>query len=85
MTANMSNYDQTIESFELAVPTAFNFARDVIDTKDDPQAPAIRWVKGDKDTVVSYRELSDTSKRVATALQALGVRKGVLGRARQQQ
>jgi len=72
----MLNYEQTMESFELLVPAAFNFARDVIDNKDDSQAPAIRWVKGDQEIVVSYQELSDTSKRVATALQVLGVRKG---------
>ncbi len=76
MTANRSNYEQTIEGFELAVPAAFNFARDVIDAMDDPQAPAIRWVNGNQETIVSYRELSDTSKRLAMALQALGVCKG---------
>ena len=76
MTANMTDYQQTIEGFELSVPTFFNFSRDVIDATDDPRAPAIRWVKEDRETVLSYRELSDTSKRIAAGLQQLGVRKG---------
>lgn len=76
MTANASSYEQIMENFELTVPVAFNFARDVIDATDDPQAAAIFWVKGDQEITVSYQELSDTSKHLATALQALGVRKG---------
>jgi medium-chain acyl-CoA synthetase len=76
MTGNASDYEQIAESFELSVPTAFNFARDVIDATDDPQAPAIFWVKGDQEIAVSYQELSDSSKRIATGLQSLGVRKG---------
>ena len=76
MSANMPDYEQTIEQFELAVPAAFNFARDVIDANDNPGAPAIRWLSAERETLVSYRELSDTSKRIAAALQQLGVRKG---------
>ncbi len=76
MTANMPNYEQTIENFEFSVPAAFNFSRDVIDAQEDQLAPAICWLQGDLKKLVSYGELSDTSKRIATALQRLGVRKG---------
>jgi len=76
MTANMSNYEETREHFKLDVPEVFNFARDVIDAKDDMQAPAIRWLNGDRETIVSYGELSDISKRLAASLQQLGIRKG---------
>ncbi len=76
MTANMTNYQQTKERFKLTVPAAFNFARDVIDAHSDLEAPAIRWLQGDRETLVSYRDLSATSIRIATGLQQLGVRKG---------
>ena len=76
MTANMSNYRETRKNFELTVPAVFNFARDVIDAQGDLQAPAIRWMRGDQETLVTYRELSETSTRIAAGLQQLGVAKG---------
>jgi len=76
ITANMTDYPQTREHFELAVPAAFNFARDVIDAHGNTQALAIRWLREDSETRVSYRELSETSNRIAAGLQQLGIRQG---------
>ncbi len=76
VSADKSNYERIKTSFELPVPASFNFARDVIDTREDPSAPAIHWLHGDEEKRVSYRDLSLVSKRIATGLGQLGLGKG---------
>lgn len=76
MSADKSNYERIRASFELPVPARFNFARDVIDAREDPSAPAIHWVRGGEGRLVSYQDLALASKRIATGLGQLGLGKG---------
>lgn len=76
MSADKSNYERMKDSFELPVPARFNFARDVIDAREDPGAPAIHWVRGGEERIVSYQDLALVSKRIATGLGQLGLGKG---------
>ncbi len=78
MSLNMTDYEQTVRDFSHNVPAKFNFARDVIDSWAETSADAIQWLGTDADqpTVVSYRQLADTSKRLAAGLLSNGVKPG---------
>jgi len=78
MSPNMTDYEQAVRDFSHNIPTKFNFARDVIDSWAETSANAIQWLGTDADqpTVVSYRQLADTSKRLAAGLLSNGVKPG---------
>ena len=78
MSTNMTDYEQTVRDFSHNIPTKFNFARDVIDSWAESRADAIQWLGfgTDQPTVVSYKQLADTSKRLAAGLQKNGVKPG---------
>jgi len=72
----------------IRVPEHYNFAADCIDRwAEDPARLALHWVDaaGRRERNLSFAELRDASRRVAGALQRLGLRRGdrvkiVLGR-----
>jgi acetyl-CoA synthetase/medium-chain acyl-CoA synthetase len=72
----------------IEVPDFYNFATDCIDRwAQDPGRLALHWVdeRGERERKLTFAELRDASRRVAGALQALGLRRGervkiVLGR-----
>ena len=78
MSANMQDYEETFRSFSHSVPAKFNFPRDVIDVWAEKPGDAIQWLEAgfDQPTIVSYGQLADTSKRLATGLQNNGVEPG---------
>jgi acetyl-CoA synthetase/medium-chain acyl-CoA synthetase len=72
----------------IQVPEHYNFATDCIDRwAEDPRRLALHWVSADgkSEKKLGFAELRDASRRVAGALQGLGLRRGdrvkiVLGR-----
>jgi len=85
---NMDNYDQTYSSFQWERPKHFNFATDVIDqwAKQDPDLQALFWLDDEgREKSRTFQEISNNSKRIATALVQSGVQQGdtiilILGR-----
>jgi len=78
VSANMKNYEETARDFSHDVPAKFNFARDVIDSWAETSAHAIQWLGAgaDQPTVVSYQQLSETSRRLAAGLLKNGIGPG---------
>src|SRR5262245_11120942 len=72
----------------IRVPEHYNFATDCIDRwAEDPNRLALHWVDaaGQRELKLTFAELRDASRRVAGALQGLGLGRGdrvkiVLGR-----
>ena len=84
----VGDYAVTYRDFRQDVPARFNWAYEVFDRWGrDPAKVAMVWVAPDGRTVreVTYREMGERSRRVASALTGLGARRGdrvlvVLGR-----
>ena len=84
----VGDYAGTYRDFRQDVPPRFNWAYEVFDRWGrDPAKVAMVWVAPDGRTVreVTYREMGERSRRVASALTGLGARRGdrvlvVLGR-----
>ena len=74
----MTDYDSTYDSFRYDVPKYFNFAGDVFDKwAEDPNKLAVWWVDdAGVEIKRTFRELSVTSKKLASALTAQGIRQG---------
>jgi medium-chain acyl-CoA synthetase len=73
---NMTDYDREYGAFQWEVPEYYNFAGAVIDKwAQDPEKLAMLWVD-DEGTEVrrTFRDLSQTSKRLANVLTGQGVR-----------
>jgi len=73
---NMTDYDREYGAFQWEVPEYYNFAGAVIDKwAEDPEKLAMLWVD-DEGTEVrrTFRDLSQTSKRLANVLTGQGVR-----------
>lgn len=77
---NMVEYDKEYAEFKWDVPEYFNFAGDVIDKwAKDPDKLAMQWVDDDDNQVKkTFLDFSVTSKKLANALTANGVKKGDL-------
>ncbi|MCP3971629.1 MAG: AMP-binding protein [Rhodobacteraceae bacterium] len=77
--ASKGSYDKVYGAFEWDRPDKCNFARDVIDAwaKKDPGKTALVWAD-DGGTVAkrSFAEISHASKRAASLLAGLGVKRG---------
>ena len=74
-----SSYEDFKENFRIIVPENFNYAYDVVDewAKLEPDKRALVWCddRGNELTL-SFSDISRISKKTASALQALGIRRG---------
>ncbi len=75
---NMTDYEETVRTFQLEVPERFNFARDVIDRwAQDPAKLAMLWVgPNGEERRLTFRDFAERSSRFARILQQHGVRPG---------
>lgn len=74
-----TSYRDFMDNFRVHVPARFNFAYDIIDewARTEPEKTAIVWTDGHgRERRVTYRELSETSDRVAAWLLEEGIKKG---------
>jgi acyl-coenzyme A synthetase/AMP-(fatty) acid ligase len=79
MTVNMSDYAQEVASFRWQVPERFNFARDTFDAHAQmtPERMAMLWVDDEgHEQKISFGRFRERSRRLASALLALGLRPG---------
>ena len=74
----IGSYAETYRNFKLEAPERFNWAFDVFDRWGrDPNKVAMVWVgPGGESREVTFRQLGERSRRVANALEGLGVRPG---------
>ncbi len=75
---NATSHRELCERFEWQIPERFNFAVDVVDRwADDPARLALiaREASG-QERRFTFKDISDLTKRLAGALQNVGVRKG---------
>jgi acetyl-CoA synthetase/medium-chain acyl-CoA synthetase len=75
----LEGYRRIRERYELTVPERFNFGRDVLDgwAAKRPDGCALWWVgAGGQERKLTFRELAETSDRVASALRTLGLERG---------
>lgn len=74
----IGDYAQTCRDFRLEVPERFNWAYQVFDRwGQDREKPAMLWVGADgRPREVTFRELGERSRRLASALVGLGARPG---------
>jgi medium-chain acyl-CoA synthetase len=72
------SYDDLVKAFRWNVPTTFNFATDVIDRwAEDRSSTALYWENEAGDTARwTFWDFSRTSRRFASALRGLGIRRG---------
>src|SRR6266511_110574 len=77
---NMTDYEETRRTFQLAVPEDFNYTRDVVGAwaKRAPDKLALVAVDttGENRRELSFREMWRASNRVANALNGLGIGTG---------
>lgn len=74
-----SSYEDFKANYRLKIPEDFNFAFDVIDrlAEEDPERRALVWCDDHGgELVLSMRDLSRESSRIANWFQSLGIRKG---------
>ncbi len=77
--ANMLDYAQIYKTFQLTVPTTFNFGTHVVDAwaAKAPDADALFWVGEDGlEQHLSYADLARRSDQAANALTSLGLSAG---------
>lgn len=78
--AGLERYLQIRDSYQVEVPSRFNYARDVVDAwaGREPDRPALLAVAADGQRAVSYSfgDLAELSDRVAAVLDAHGLRRG---------
>jgi acetyl-CoA synthetase len=76
--ANRTDYDKAVREFQWPSLTRFNWALDWFDVYARGNAQAALRIIADSgaETAVSYAELSERSSRIASFLQARGVKKG---------
>lgn len=75
----MDIYQDAYDNFQWQRPEFYNFARDVIDSwaEQDPTKLAMIWVDSQgREERRSFKDISDASKRVASALQQQGIKAG---------
>ena len=73
------DYDDFKANCKLKVPEKFNFAYDVIDeyARLAPDKRAILWCNDQgEEKVITFKQLSDMSKKVANVLKNHGINKG---------
>ncbi len=76
---NMIDYAAERTNFKWAPPAHFNFARDIIDPwgDADPHKLAMIWVDdGGRERRITYREMSERSRRLCNVLAAAGIVRG---------
>ena len=76
---NMTDYTAECAQFRWAPPARFNFARDVIDPwgEQTPVRTALWWIDdAGTEVKLTYREISERSRRVCNVLAAAGVKRG---------
>ena len=74
----IGDYHETYRTFKLEAPERYNWAYEVFDKwAEDPDKLAMLWVSPDgKPRNITYRELSERSRKAANALTALGLAPG---------
>ena len=74
----IGDYHETYRTFKLEAPERYNWAYEVFDKwAEDPDKLAMLWVSPDgKPRNITYRELSERSRKAANALTALGMAPG---------
>ncbi|MBN2569962.1 MAG: AMP-binding protein [Deltaproteobacteria bacterium] len=84
---NMTDYEKTYAEFKWEVPEYFNFSRDIIDKwAEDPEKLAMVCIDDNGNELKkTFKDLRDTSKRLASFLTKEGIRRGdvvvvILGR-----
>ena len=78
-TYQVGDYAETYRTFRQDVPERYNWAYEVFDRwAEDPRKVAMVWLAPDGSTLreVTFREMSERSKRVANALTGLGIERG---------
>ena len=77
-TYQIGNYQETYSSFRLKRPERYNWAFDVFDRwASNPDKMAMLWVSDKEESrKVTFRELSETSIRLANAFAGLGMEPG---------
>ena len=78
-TYQIGDYAETYRTFRQDVPERYNWAYEVFDRwGGDPDKVAMVWLAPDGHTYrkITYRQMSERSKRVANALVGLGAKKG---------
>ena len=76
---NMTDYAAERAQFRWAPPAHFNFARDVIDPwgEQRPARTALWWIDdAGTEVKLTFREISERSRRVCNVLAAAGVKRG---------
>ena len=74
-----TSYEQTLRDFDLRVKDDFNFGFDVVDKYAalDPDKTALVWCNDSgEEKIISFRDVSEESNRIANMLNGYGVRKG---------
>ncbi len=78
-TREFTNYEDFKSSFELKIPSNFNFARDVVDRYADivPSKLALVWCDDSGEShYFTFKEISQKSKQTAAFLSSQGIKKG---------
>ncbi|MDG6243164.1 MAG: AMP-binding protein [Methanolobus sp.] len=73
------SYEDFKENFRINVPDNFNFAYDVVDVyaAEQPDKKALIWCDDNgEERIFSFKDLADYSKKTASMLKSLGIRKG---------
>lgn len=75
---NRLDYDKVIKEFKWPVFSDFNWARDWFDVYAEGANKTALWIKrdGEADSILSYKELSERSNKLASYLQKIGVKQG---------
>ncbi|MCC5810955.1 MAG: AMP-binding protein [Ectothiorhodospiraceae bacterium] len=74
----MRSYEQASADFRWSIPEHFNFGADVVDAyAEDPHKLAMIWRNAQgEERRLTFRDISESSNRLANALNALGITRG---------
>ena len=76
---SFTDYDDLMKSYRVNVPERFNFGRDVVDeyARTEPDKTALVWCNDSgEERIISFKDVSENSNRIANALYKAGIRKG---------
>ena len=73
------DYDDLAKNYRVNTPDDFNFGRDIVDeyAKLEPNKTALVWCNDSgEEHIISFKDVSENSNRIANALYRAGIRKG---------
>ncbi len=76
---DFTNYDDLKKNYRVTVPENFNFGRDIVDEYAAlcPEKTALVWCDDrGEEKIISFKDVSENSNRIANALYDAGIRKG---------